>query len=164
MLRAAYSAPTQVIAELKRYATKGESLMRSLLIIASLVMMAAAGQAETKSGIPTARDCATAYFEALMQADVERANALIAVPFLFDRKEILKSKEEVEKKHRAIAAEKGQRKVPEYTVSVPKDAPALDQTGFSEYEVFRITILEAKEHIDIYVTKGASPKVIGFSD
>lgn len=138
--------------------------MRRLLIIVSLMMLTAAGHAETKSGMPTARDCATAYFEALMQADVERANALIAAPFSFDRKEILKSKEEVEKKHQAIAAKKGQRKVPEYTVSVPKDAPALDRSVFPEYEVFRITMVEAKEHIDIYVTKGASPKVIGFSD
>ena len=138
--------------------------MKTLLIIASFMMMAATGQAGTKLEIPTARDCATAYFEALMRADVERADALVAAPFSFDRKEILKSKEEVAKKHQAIAAKKGQRKVPNFTVSAPKDAPALDRSLFPEYEVFRITVAEAKEHIDIYVTKGASPKVIGFSD
>lgn len=139
--------------------------MRHALTMALVWMvLTAAGRAETKPGVPTARDCATAYFEALMQADIERVTALVAAPFSFDRKEILKTKADVDKKHQDIAAKKGKRKVPEYTVSVPKDAPELDRTVFPEYAVFRINLGEGKDHIDIYVTKSASPKVIGFSD
>lgn len=139
--------------------------MRNSLKIAWLWwLLAAAGHAETTSGTPTAKDGATAYFEALLRGDIERVMGLVAAPFSFDRKEILKSKEEVEQKHRAIATKNGRGNVPGYTVGVPKDAPALDRTVFPEYEVYRITMGEDQEHIDIYVTKGASPKVIGFSD
>ena len=139
-------------------------MKHSLILVLLAAALTARCEAETKPERRTGRDCATAYFEALIQADTARANALVAVPFSYDRRGIFKSKEELEKKHQAIAASKGKRKVPEYTVSIPKSAPELDRAVFPEYEVFRITIAGDDEHIDIYVTKGAAPKVIGFSD
>lgn len=110
------------------------------------------------------RDTAAAYFEALMKADTEKANALATTPFSFDRKEILHTKEEIEKKHREIATKKGERKVPQYSVSIPKNAPELDRKGFPDYSVFRVDIAGGDEHVDIYVTKTSPARVIGFSD
>ncbi|HUT14318.1 MAG TPA: hypothetical protein VMY42_27780 [Thermoguttaceae bacterium] len=119
--------------------------------------------AEPKQARPTGRDIATAYFEALMKGDIEGVNALVAAPFSFDRKQVLQTKEEVEKKHQEVVEMKGKRKVPEYTVSIPANAPELDRKVFPKYDVFRITIAGDDEHIDIYVRKD-SPKVIGVSD
>lgn len=115
-------------------------------------------------GVSPGSNTASAYFEALTKGDVERANALVAAPFSFDRRQVLQTKDEVEKRHQEVVAKKGRRKVPEYTVSISATAPELDRKLFPEYEVFRITLAGDDEHIDIYVTKDASPKVIGVSD
>lgn len=106
---------------------------------------------------------AAAYFEALMAGDVEKANALIAVPFSLDRKSILKTKDEVDAIHKKIAESKGQRPVPKYTIAKTDDAPQLDAVVFPKYVAFRV-VMEDKEGIDIYVSAGDSPKVLGFSD
>ena len=53
-----------------------------------------------------------AYFDAIMAGDVEKANALITVPFSLDRKSILKTKDEVDAVHKKIAEQKGKRPVP----------------------------------------------------
>ncbi|MCX6880582.1 MAG: hypothetical protein NTW21_43270 [Verrucomicrobia bacterium] len=139
--------------------------MKNVMIVAMcFAAIAVVVGAEPKPGWSAGRDTATAYFEALMKGSVEGVNALVAAPFSFDRKQVLQTKEEVEKKHQEIVAKKGKRKVPEYTVGIPAKAPALDRKVFPEYEVFRITLAGGDEHIDIYVSKGATPKVIGFSD
>jgi len=122
------------------------------------------GSAAGKQGPPTAKEVAASYFEALTGGDAAKANELSTVPFSFDRKEVLTKKEQVEARHKAIAAKKGKRKVPEYTVAVSKDAPKLDRKVFPAYVAYRITIAGDDEHIDIYVKAGKSPKVIGFSD
>jgi hypothetical protein len=127
-------------------------------------VLTAVSEAGTQLEASASRDTATAYFEALMKGEADAVNAVVGVPFSFDRKEILQTREEVEKKHQQIVVKKGARKVPGYTASVPKKAPELDRAVFPGYEVFRINIEDGREHIDIYVTKGASPKVIGFSD
>lgn len=106
---------------------------------------------------------AAAYFEAIMTGDVEKASALIAVPFSLDRKSILKTKEEVDAIHKKIAENKGQRPVPKYTIAKADDAPKLDAAVFPKYVAFRV-VMEDKEGIDIYVSVGESPKVLGFSD
>jgi transcription antitermination factor NusG len=106
---------------------------------------------------------ASSYFEAIMAGDAEKANALIAVPFSLDRKSILKTKEEVDVVHKKIAESKGKRPVPKYTIANTDDAPKLDAALFPKYVAFRL-IMEDKEGIDIYVSVGDSPKVLGFSD
>ncbi len=134
--------------------------MKNWLTVALLsAVLTAVCEAETEQERPPPLTIAVAYFKALMEGEAESVNAVVAAPFSFDRKEILRTKEEVEKKHQQILAKKGKRKVPEYTVSVPQDAPKLDRKVFPEYEVFRINI--AGEHVDIYISKG---RVIGFSD
>jgi transcription antitermination factor NusG len=106
---------------------------------------------------------ASSYFEALMAGDVEKANALIAVPFSLDRKSILKTKEEVDAVHKKIAESKGTRPVPKYTIANTDEAPKLDAAVFPKYVAFRL-VMENEEGIDIYVSVGDSPKVLGFSD
>ena len=54
---------------------------------------------------------AAAYFEAIMTGDVEKANALIDVPYSFDRKSILRTVDQVDAVHKQFA-EKGKRPVP----------------------------------------------------
>ena len=151
--------------QIRTQSMKEKPNMKSAFILTMwFAALAAIGGTVPKPGWPAARDTATAYFEALMKGDVGGVNALVAAPFSFDRKQVLQTKEEVEKKHQEIVAKKGKRKVPEYTVGIPAKAPELDRKIFPEYEVFRITIAGDDEHIDIYVSKGATPKVIGFSD
>jgi hypothetical protein len=106
---------------------------------------------------------ASSYFEAIMAGDVEKANALIAVPFSLDRKSILKTKEEVDAVHKKIAESKGQRPVPKYTIAKTDEAPKLDAAVFPKYVAFRV-VVDDKEHIDIYVSVGETSKVLGFSD
>ena len=106
---------------------------------------------------------AAAYFEAITTGDVEKANALIAVPFSLDRKSILKTKDEVDAVHKKIAESKGKRPVPKYTIAKTDEAPKLDAAVFPKYVAFRL-VMEDKEGIDIYVSVGESPKVLGFSD
>jgi len=128
-----------------------------------LVCACCAAVAETvgKTG-PT--ELASAYFESLITGDVQRANELSTVPFSFDRKEVLTRKEDLAAKYGQILAKKGKRPVPKYSTTLPKDAPALDPKVFPRYSVIRIIIDGSDEHIDIYVTTGENPKVIGFSD
>jgi hypothetical protein len=106
---------------------------------------------------------AAAYFEALIGGDEVKANELITVPFSLDRKSILKTKEEVEAVHRRIAKEKGKRPIPKYTVAKADKAPELDAILFPKYVAFRL-LMEDDEWIDIYVSGGDAPKVLGFSD
>ena len=110
------------------------------------------------------KDTAIAYFKALTEGDVERAGALSAAPFYLGGREVLKTPEEIEAKHKEAVAQKGKRKVPEFTVSVPEDAKPLDQAVFPACEVFRIDITNTKFGLDIYVSKGDSPKVIGWAN
>jgi hypothetical protein len=106
---------------------------------------------------------AAAYFEALIGGDEAKANELIAVPFSLDRKSILKTKEEVEAVHKQIAKEKGKRPVPKYTIAKTEKAPKLDAAIFPKYVAFRV-LMEDDEWIDIYVSGGDAPKVLGSSD
>ena len=106
---------------------------------------------------------AAAYFEAIMAGDVAKANDLIAVPFSLDRKSILTTKDQVDAVHKKIAENKGKRPVPKYTIAKTDDAPKLDPVVFPKYVAFRL-VVEDKEGIDIYVSVGESPKVLGFSD
>ena len=99
-----------------------------------------------------------------MAGELDSINAVVAAPFPFDHQDhqvILRTRDEVEKKHHAVVAKKGKRKVPAFTVGIFKDAPQLNRKTFPACEVFRIQLTEAGEHVDVYVNKG---KVIGFSD
>jgi hypothetical protein len=106
---------------------------------------------------------AAAYFEAIMAGDVEKANALIDVPYSLDRKSILRTVDEVDAVHKQIAEKKGKRPVPKYKIAKTDEAPTLDAAVFPKYVAFRV-VIDDKEHIDFYVSVGESPKVLGFSD
>lgn len=107
---------------------------------------------------------ASAYFEALITADAEKADPLTAVPFSLDGEKILKTAEEVKAVHQTIATKKGKRPLPNYTIEKTDKAPALDATVFPKYVVYRVSIENSKKHVDVYLTSGAAPKVIGFAD
>jgi hypothetical protein len=106
---------------------------------------------------------AAEYFEALMAGDFVKLDALIDVPFSLDRKKTLTTKAEVDAVQKQIIQRKGKRAIPEYRIAKTDRAPKLDENVFSKYSTYRLTI-EGKEVIDIYVSVGASPKVIGFTD
>ena len=140
------------------------TILTLVLILAAGVRAAPASE-PASAPPPSGRAVAVAYFEALFQGQAEKADALSAVPFFFDRKEFLQTKEQIAAKHQEIARNKGERKLPAYEVMPsPAKAPTLDRKVFPEYEVYRIKLGQGNDHVDIYVTKGASPKVIGFSD
>jgi len=107
---------------------------------------------------------AAAYFEALTSGDVDKANSLAAAPFSFDGKETLKSMEEVRERHQSILTKKGKRTVPEYTLTTVEKSSPLDAKLFPEHVTVRITLAGGDEHVDVYVTRGDPPKVIGFRD
>jgi hypothetical protein len=125
----------------------------------SILLSSALSAAES----PKDQAQAAAYFEAICAGDVEKANALISVPFSLDRKSILRTKDEVDAVHKQIAENKGKRPVPKYTIAKTDDAPKLDAAVFQKYVAFRV-VLEDNEGIDIYISVGESPKVLGFSD
>lgn len=112
---------------------------------------------------PKDQAVAAAYFEAIIAGDAEKANALIAVPYSFDRKSVLQTVAEVAAIHKQIADKKGKRPVPKYTIAKTDAAPALDAAIFPKYVAYRV-IVDDKQHIDVYVSAGESPKVLGFSD
>lgn len=105
---------------------------------------------------------AAAYFEALTTGDVEKANSLAGSPFSLDRKRILKTAEEVSALHKQIIESKGKRPVPKYKIAPTDKAPKLDPALFPKYVAYRIII--GDESLDIYVSAGDAPKVLGFSD
>jgi len=105
---------------------------------------------------------AAAYFEAIVAGDAVKADQLSTVPFFFDRKQILKTKEEVHAIHQKIADDKGKRPVPPYTIAKTDPRPMLDAAVFPKYTAFLVVV--GKEGIVIFVSEGESPKVIGFSD
>jgi hypothetical protein len=117
------------------------------------------------SAVETPQDQAqaAAYFEAIVAGDVEKANALIDVPYSFDRKSILRTVEEVDAVHKQIAEKKGKRPVPKYKIAKTDEAPKLDSALFPKYVAFRV-VIDDMQHIDFYVSVGESPKVLGFSD
>lgn len=125
----------------------------------SLLLSSALAADET----PKDQAQAAAYFEALTAGEVEKANALIDVPYSLDRKSILKTVEEVKSVHKQIAEKKGKRPIPKYTIAKTDLAPKLDAALFPKYVAFRV-VIEDKEFIDFYVSVGETPKVIGFSD
>lgn len=106
---------------------------------------------------------AAAYFEAIIAGDVEKANALIDVPYSFDRKSILRTVDQVDAVHKQIAEKKGKRPVPKYKIAKTDEAPKLDAALFPKYVAFRV-VVDGKEHVDFYVSVGESPKVVGVSD
>ena len=136
-------------------------MKHGLMVALLTALLATVGVAGAKDAPPDSKGVAVAYFVALTSGDTNSANAVIAVPYACDGKEILRTREAVEKLHSDILVNKGKRKVPEYTVSTPRNAAALDRKVFPDYEVFRIAIAGSDEHVDIYVSKG---KVVGFRD
>lgn len=132
----------------------------ALCSVAFSILLSSALSAEDT---PKDQAQAAAYFEALIAGDVEKANTLIDVPYSLDRKSILKTVAEVDAIHKQIAEKKGKRPVPKYTIAKTDEAPKLDAAVFPKYVVFRV-IIDGKDHIDIYVSVGESPKVLGFSD
>ena len=94
--------------------------------------------------------------------EFDSANELSKAPYSLDRRIVLKTKKDVEAVHQKIIADKGARKLPEFTVAKTDAAPALDTNVFPKYVAFRFLV--GREGIDIYVSADGSPKVIGFSD
>jgi hypothetical protein len=111
---------------------------------------------------PKSQAQAAAYFEALTTGDLEKANSLAGIPFSLDRKRILKTADEVGALHKQIAESKGKRPVPKYKIATTDKAPKLDPALFPKYVAYRIVI--GDESLDIYVSVGEAPKVLGFSD
>jgi hypothetical protein len=110
---------------------------------------------------------AAAYFDALFGGDANAANALTAAPFFLDRKQTLMKKDEVDAAHQELVGGKGKRPIPKYTITKTDEAPKLDATVFPDHVTFRISIDAGNgstESIDIFVSVGESPKVLGFSD
>jgi hypothetical protein len=143
---------------------EGLKMTRRLCLAGLLVGLCSLSSAGDVKAEPTTKRIASSYFEALMTGDVARANELASVPYSFDRKEVLEKKEDVAAKHQEILTKKGKREVPKYTTAVPDNAPALDPKTFPGHTVVRILIEGCDDHVDIYVTTGEHPKVIGFSD
>jgi hypothetical protein len=119
-------------------------------------------KAESKQ--PSAKDVAAAYFEALTQANLEKVDSLVSVPFSLGGKDTIKDIAELTAKNKEIVSLKGKRAVPAYTVSIPKDAKGLDRAAFPSWEVYRISITNTEYQLDIYVLPGVTPKVIGWTD
>ena len=135
--------------------------MAPALLVASANDSVALKNADSEAA---AKGISEQYFKALTSGDVDKADAISVAPFSLDRKAVLNTMAEVKKMHRKILQNKGKRKIPAYAVSKTNKAPKLDPKVFPEYFVFRVTIAEAKEFVDIYVSKSKNPKVIGFSD
>jgi hypothetical protein len=111
---------------------------------------------------PKSQAQAAAYFEALTTGDVEKANSLAGIPFSLDRKRILNTADELNAIHKQIVESKGKRAVPKYRIAVTDKAPKLDPAVFPKYVSFRVVIDD--ESLDIYISVGEAPKVLGFSD
>lgn len=135
--------------------------MKYLAIFAAMLSLFCSS-ASSAEDAPKGQAEAAAYFEALTTADVEKANSLAGIPFSLDRKKILKTAEEVGAMHKKIAESKGKRPVPKYKIASTDKAPKLDAELFPKYVAFRLTI--GDESIDIYVSAGEAPKILGFSD
>ena len=142
-------------------------VLATICLFSSFIAQAEEGSAPDAK-VQAQQKLAADYFEALTGADVEKADAMAGVPYSLDRKVVLTTPGEVADMHRKIAKNKGKRDLPAYTIEKTDKAPELDRATFPEYVVYRISLtLPDRKHpqtIDIYVTDGDTPKVIGFSD
>ncbi len=139
--------------------------MRVVTVHLCVLMLVTAAWGEEQAKTP--KQVAAAYFEALTKGDIAAADTLATAPFSLDRKKVLATHAEVKAIHQKILANKGQRAVPKYTIDVTTAAPPLDPKQFPAYLAFRVTITMESgkaEHVDIYVSKMAPPKILGFSD
>ncbi|MFN0016740.1 MAG: hypothetical protein ACKVP0_00690 [Pirellulaceae bacterium] len=130
------------------------------LCVVTLSLIVSAADAADEP--PKSQAQAAAYFEALTTGDVEKANSLAGIPFSLDRKRILKTADEVNAIHKQIVESKGKRPVPKYKIAPTDKAPKLDPALFPKYVAFRVVIDD--ESLDIYVSVGEAPKILGFSD
>ncbi|MHB1156151.1 MAG: hypothetical protein ACYC26_04855 [Phycisphaerales bacterium] len=128
-----------------------------------LTLTMALNAAETK--IDAKQKVAEAYFAALATGDVAKVDEVTDVPFSFDRKEVLRTREQVHDAHAKLANEKAKREMPQYTIVVTDRAPKLDPAVFAKHVVYHIVARwgERSDEVDIYVTDSPSPKVIGLS-
>ncbi|MEX2214378.1 MAG: hypothetical protein WD768_09640 [Phycisphaeraceae bacterium] len=133
-----------------------------LLTFLSCTLLLPLAQGEDKAKVDAGQAVAAAYFEALFTGDAKKATELSTVPFSLDRKKVLKTEKEVAAIHEEIVGDKGKRQLPKYTLAPTDKAAKLDAEIFPKHTAYRVLIDD--EHVDVYVTQGDGPKVIGFSD
>lgn len=139
-----------------------------MVVVAAGLLWSRAWCVADSAPVDAKQQVAAEYFEALVAAEVEKANALIDVPFSLDRTNVLNTREEVEAAHQQIAESKGKRAVPQYTIELTDKALILDEAVFGKHVAYRIAITlpgrQKPEILDIYVADTDTAKVIGFSD
>ena len=105
---------------------------------------------------------------ALLSGQIEKAMTLSDVPFSWDRKMHIKTKDELQVLYKKVTADKGERDLKPSTVEVADDAERiklLESATFDQKpEVVAIIASFGDEKVGILVTKGSDPKVCGFSD
>ncbi len=136
------------------------------LLLMALILPAARAAEEDPAAADPQKQTAIDYFQALTAGDVERADALVAVPFDFDGKKVLSDIEEVKALHRKVLEDKGKREIPEYSIERTMEAKELDGEIFARYAVYRV-LLEfngRKQGVDIYISEQEPFRVIGVRD
>ena len=124
-----------------------------------------AGTAEAASieRTDTAVRVAQEWFAAKMKADTAALIRLSALPFAWDRKEIIETEKEYEAFLTKAFNRKGARAVPVVTSSVTSDKSVILDNCFPVDRVI-VTLSIEEEGIEICVRPGDEYKVVGFSD
>jgi hypothetical protein len=123
-----------------------------------------------KAPAPAAAEAklAAAWVTHLLAGKVEEIMALSAVPFSWDRKEVVKTADELRALFQQVAAKKGARDwTPDGAEALTGD-PAADalkkHSLLEDATIVPVKITVKGEAIVVLVKPGAEPRVIGFSD
>ncbi len=142
--------------------------MRNFLLIVMLTVLCtpllAHAAAPERDAPGAGESLARLYFVALTEGDTKTADKIVTTPYYLDRKAVLKTLPEVKKLHQKILASKGKRKVPVFTVTISDTPQKLDPEIFPPHTAYKIRIEGAKDTVNIYVTNGPEPRIIGFDD
>ncbi len=112
-----------------------------------------------------AQAVAMAWFNALIAGDVPKALALSSVPFSFDKRKLIATRQELEAQFQTVADTKGERPVPRSTITAEHDGSrvASKYSGAeTNLQAFRIVIED--ERVLVFVRPSQPPTVVGFSD
>jgi len=112
-----------------------------------------------------AKRAAGAWFKALVSGDVDRVMGLSAVPFSWDRKNLLASRDTLKAAYQQVVANKGARDLKPTEISLVDDKEIVAKHYLGkEKGVVTVMIRIEDEGVAVFVRPGKLFKVVGFSD
>lgn len=138
----------------------------AICITAALAAAVLARGPHQDDGVPRAekaKQIASAYFTSLMRGDTAVTTSLSAVPFAWDREDVIESLPALEKLYESVAANKGKRDIALTSIAVHQNVSRIVDDSFADDRII-VHVMVGDEKIALCVRPGDAYKVVGFSD